>query len=51
MWYDTLETCELMQANAGDSRTVLGRKGYAVELSNVHKPSDKSTLPHHAANL
>ena len=33
---------ELIQANAGDSRTVLGRKGHAIALSKDHKPYEES---------
>lgn len=32
----------LIQANAGDSRTVLGRKGHAIALSKDHKPYEES---------
>jgi serine/threonine protein phosphatase PrpC len=34
----------LIQANAGDSRTVLGRKGHAIPLSKDHKPYEESTF-------
>jgi serine/threonine protein phosphatase PrpC len=31
-----------LKANAGDSRTVLGRKGHAIALSKDHKPYEES---------
>jgi len=33
------------EANAGDSRTVLGRKGHAIALSKDHKPYEESIPP------
>lgn len=42
MLYDFYSGPELIQANAGDSRTVLGRKGQAIALSKDHKPYEES---------
>jgi protein phosphatase PTC2/3 len=42
MWYVSFSFCCLIQANAGDSRTVLGRKGHAIALSKDHKPYEES---------
>ena len=42
MWYVSFSFSGLIQANAGDSRTVLGRKGHAIALSKDHKPYEES---------
>jgi serine/threonine protein phosphatase PrpC len=42
MLYVSFLRIGLIQANAGDSRTVLGRKGHAIALSKDHKPYEES---------
>jgi len=39
------------EANAGDSRTVLGRKGHAIALSKDHKPYEESISPFVSAGI
>lgn len=41
-WYVIISVVGLFKANAGDSRTVLGRKGHAIALSKDHKPYEES---------
>jgi serine/threonine protein phosphatase PrpC len=42
MLYVSFLRIGLIQANAGDSRTVLGRNGHAIALSKDHKPYEES---------
>jgi serine/threonine protein phosphatase PrpC len=42
MLYVSFLRIGLIQANAGDSRTVLGRNGQAIAMSKDHKPYEES---------
>ena len=39
-----MTSTEIICANAGDSRTVLGKNGRAVEMSEDHKPENRGEM-------